>query len=149
MTYISDLPERVGLRISEDESGCWLWNNPRKDGYGDIHWEGKRPLAHRLVWELLVGPIPNGMQLDHVRERGCLHRNCVNPKHLEPVTPLVNTRRSTGNNSKTHCPKGHEYTEANTLLSTKRLHRECKKCKYGRNAQWRKDNPGYVPPSRR
>lgn len=150
MTSISDLPERIRRKVALDsDTGCWLWTPIRKDGYALGYWEGRRPLAHRLVWELLIGPIPEGLQLDHVKERGCLHKNCVNPSHLEPVTPLVNTRRSAGNNSRTHCPKGHEYTKENTLLSSRRLHRECKRCKYERNAEWRKANPGYVPPSRK
>jgi hypothetical protein len=135
MHSLTELPDRLQSKITISEEGCWLWHPVRKDGYTLAYWEGKRPLGHRLVWELLIGPIGEGMQLDHVKEL-CTARNCVNPAHLEEVTPLENTRRSNGNNAKTHCPAGHAYTPENTLLSKKRLHRMCKKCTYGRNRDW-------------
>lgn len=146
MHSLNDLPAQIRAKASADASGCWLWTPVRKDGYALAYWEGRRPLAHRLVWELLVAPIPKGLELDHVRERGCFNKNCVNPAHLEPVTPLTNTRRSLGNNSKTHCPKGHPYDEQNTILSKARWHRECRKCTYERNAQWEARNQGYKRP---
>jgi hypothetical protein len=60
-----------------------------RNGYGRIGYGGKEPVAHRLIYELLVGPIPLGHILDHL----CRNRNCVNPEHLEPVTHQVNTHR--------------------------------------------------------
>lgn len=77
---------------------CWIWQrtkiqpNPKggAGGYGKTRYKGKEYLAHRLYYELANGPIPAGMQLDHL----CKQRDCVNPAHLEPVTPLENTRRS-------------------------------------------------------
>ena len=135
MHLLESLPERLQRKITVSENGCWLWFPVRKDGYTLAYWEGTRPLGHRLVWELLVGPIGEGMQLDHVKEL-CESKNCVNPAHLEEVTPLENTRRSGGNNSKTHCPEGHEYTPENTYLRKDRLHRECKICTTARNREW-------------
>jgi hypothetical protein len=126
---LTDLPERLQNKITfSAATGCWLWHPVRKDGYTLAYWKGKRPLGHRLVWELLVGPIPEGLHLDHVAARGCTNKNCVNPAHLEPVTPLVNTRRAPGNATKTHCKRGHEFTEANTYYRPGRLHRYCRRC---------------------
>jgi hypothetical protein len=73
---------------------CWRWNGAKtKQGYGK-HWhEGKTVPAHRWMYEQVNGPVSNGLDLDHVRERGCRYRDCINPDHLEPVTPAVNTQR--------------------------------------------------------
>lgn len=75
---------------TSDEGGCWLWTGTRnRGGYGDFRMpEGPRR-AHRLAYENLVGPIPEGLELDHL----CRVRNCVNPQHLEPVTRSENARR--------------------------------------------------------
>lgn len=95
--------------------------------------------AHRYAYESIVGPIPNGMVLDHVKQR-CGNRACVNPAHLEPVTNRVNILRGSGitalNARKTHCPKGHEYTDANTIRGKDRV-RKCRSCRDGRYAQWK------------
>lgn len=72
-----------------DASGdCWEWNG-RSDEYGRFGLNGKVLLAHRFVWELLVGPIPDGMTIDHL----CRNRYCVNPGHLEVVSGTENIRR--------------------------------------------------------
>ena len=90
------------------ESGCWLWTACiGTGGYGRIGFEGKVHVAHRIAWELLRGPIPEGLEIDHL----CRTRSCVNPDHLEPVTPKVNRLRGVGwagrNARKTTCPHGH------------------------------------------
>src|SRR6266567_8957715 len=91
----TDLPARLAVLIRVDEaSGCWMWTGfIRKDGYGHRQWPpGHRApqwLAHRLVYSLLVGPIPEGLVLDH----RCRVRACVNPLHMEPVTFGENSRR--------------------------------------------------------
>lgn len=82
----------------EKTDSCWLWTgHTTQDGYGRIRHGAASPtpeathIVHRLVYEQLVGPIPEGMVLDHI----CRVRNCVNPKHLEPVTNAENLRRTT------------------------------------------------------
>ena len=87
------LPERIRARITVNARGCWIFG-PRlnRNGYGRIRWNGAEPVVHRLVWELLVGPIAPGLVLDHVKAR-CSSRACCNPAHLEPVTPRENVHR--------------------------------------------------------
>lgn len=73
---------------------CWLWTgaaHKKADGYGRVDANGKRFLAHRFAYELLVGPIPEGHELDHVV---CENTRCVNPAHVEPVTPEIHGHRS-------------------------------------------------------
>lgn len=94
-----------------DKSGeCWEWTAGKYAwGYGQFSVGYKKIRAHRWAYEHLVGPIPEGLVIDHL----CRNPPCVNPAHLEPVTGAENTRRG-GNALKTHCPRGHEYDEANT-----------------------------------
>lgn len=78
--------------FTEDPSGCWLWSGSRTHpvwGYGTVSVDGHMVVAHRAVYEVVVGPIPTGMDIDHL----CRVRLCVNPAHLEPVTRLENNRR--------------------------------------------------------
>jgi hypothetical protein len=63
------------------------------DGYANIWWNGRTQSAHRIAYELAVGPIPPGHVIDHLLSRGCVLHHCVNPVHLEPVTPSVNNAR--------------------------------------------------------
>lgn len=88
-------------------NGCWNWTDKlMPSGYGQVHFQMRRYRAHRLVFELLRGPIPKGLTLDHI----CRNRAYVNPDHLEPVTRGENVCRG-GNTAKTHCPHGHAYNE--------------------------------------
>lgn len=106
---------------------CWHWK-AKKDhgGYGQFAIvRGRHVSAHRYAWETFVGPIPEGMELDHVRAAGCTSRNCVNPDHLEPVTHKANMERISA--TRTHCPHGHEYTEENTRTDH-RGRRSCRAC---------------------
>lgn len=112
------------------QSGCWIWTAATTDGYGSFWLRGRQQAAHRVSYELFVGEIPKGLQLDHL----CGNRACVNPEHLEPVTAQENIRRralpmgtDTVNGSKTHCPKGHPYDEANTIRW--RNTRTCRACR--------------------
>lgn len=87
--------KRFWLKVDKNgPGGCWLWTSTLiKGGYGRFGLNGRHVLAHRYSYELNVGPIPEGMEIDHVYDRGCRHRNCVNPAHLEPVTKDENIRR--------------------------------------------------------
>ena len=77
----------------EDSNGCWIWQGySDKDGYGTIGIKNKVKKAHRVYYEKYIGPIPEGLQLDHL----CRNPSCVNPKHLEPVSAAENTRRGKG-----------------------------------------------------
>lgn len=102
-------------------TGCWEWTASRTSGgYGAFRIPGVSS-AHRAMYQFLVGPVPEGLHLDHL----CRVRHCVNPDHLEPVTQAENNRRAAA--AVTHCPKGHAYTEANTHLR-KRGSRDCRVC---------------------
>jgi len=91
MDRILALPAHIVRNIEVDGDGCWLWTRSRsRDGYGWASLHDKTHQAHRLVYRLLVGEPPTGMILDHI----CRVRHCVNPSHLEPVTPRENIKRS-------------------------------------------------------
>lgn len=85
---VAPLP-RLLSRIAVHPNGCWLWTGCRSNGYGQIGMDGRMMLAHRLAYELIIGPIPTGLHIDHL----CRTPLCVNPAHLEPVTPAENIRR--------------------------------------------------------
>lgn len=110
--------------------GCWKWlgSTETTKGYGVIWFGNKKTLfAHRVSYEIHVGKIPEGLQIDHL----CRNRSCVNPKHMEVVTLKENVLRGEGitarNLRKTHCPLGHEYSKENTYVH--RNSRQCKICK--------------------
>lgn len=116
--------------IPEPNTGCWLWTkNLGRGGYAQakIHFLTRN--AARVFYEAFRGPIPDGLQLDHL----CRQRSCVNPEHLEAVTARVNTLRSRApsalNARKTHCPAGHPFDEKNTgYADAKHTMRRCLKC---------------------
>ena len=129
------LRERIWAKVSIDEStGCWNWIGAKsKTGnvyYGFIGVARKNALAHRTMYQLERGEIPQGMTLDHL----CRNTLCVNPEHLEPVPMRENTLRGTSpvarNAQKTHCDHGHEFSEENTSWVQDKYGRvrHCKEC---------------------
>lgn len=122
---------------------CWEWTAARnRNGYGQFGVERRLWRAHRLAYELFVGPIPDGMELDHL----CRNRSCVNPDHLEPVTHRVNTMRGetimAANAAKTACLRGHPFNEENTYVRSDgaRLCRQCRRA-YDRRLRERRRKP--------
>lgn len=99
------LPDRLWSRVIENGE-CWDWTGPlSSSGYGVIASGGRRsPLlrTHRVAYELMVGEIPEGLQIDHL----CRNRICCNPYHMEPVTQAENLRRA--GEARKHCPHGHD-----------------------------------------
>ncbi len=88
MVEFNTLPDTVRQRLDRT-TGCWIWLGARTVGYGYLKIEGKMWRVHRYVYTQLVGPIPEGLSLDHL----CRNPPCANPQHLEPVTHLENVRR--------------------------------------------------------
>jgi HNH endonuclease len=124
------LPPKDRFWARVDASGpCWTWTGGRTaNGYGRFGiTASNQELAHRFAWIILVGPIPEGLQLDHL----CRVRLCVNPDHLEPVTPQENWLRShtpVGRVSPLgECRRGHPFDEENTYLY--KGVRSCKTCR--------------------
>src|SRR5690348_8963192 len=113
MIYSDEVITRFWSRTEADPNGgCILWSSTlTHDGYGRFYTEGKIVMAHRFAYEALVGPIPEGLQMDHL----CRVRSCVNPRHLEPVTARENALRGIGPavkfGKRTHCGRGHPYAE--------------------------------------
>lgn len=127
---ISDL---VGTR-------CWLWTASTRDGYGQF-WLPPTPIpAHRFAYEMHVGPIPDGLDIDHL----CRVRHCVNPSHLEPVTRRENVIRglpfSAIRGDTTRCFRDHELSGDN-LLVWNDGRRRCRTCEVDRRRRRRAANP--------
>jgi hypothetical protein len=122
--------ERFAAKIALTDAGCIEWlGTSLGHGYGGF-FVGPRPgmrttmvFAHRWSYEHHFGPIPDGMQLDHL----CRNRRCVNPEHLEPVTGAENVRRAAV--TKTHCPQGHSYSGSNLYVPPGGTsQRQCRTC---------------------
>jgi hypothetical protein len=123
--------EKIAARVNI-AGECWEWQGSiQSAGYGKFQQDGLTILAHRASYEAHVGPIPDGLQLDHL----CRNRRCVNPSHLEPVTLRENVLRGEGPSAmqarQTHCIHGHEFTPENTRMKTvggKWRQRQCCEC---------------------
>jgi hypothetical protein len=110
---------------------CWLWTGhiaKGSKGYARLGWLGRQQLAHRVAYELVIGPIPEGLTLDHL----CRVRHCVNPRHLAAITNRENILRGESPSAKwagrTHCGKGHEFTPENTYTRPNGEGRICRTC---------------------
>lgn len=116
--------------------GCWKWTGSVDgSGYGQARHDARLMRAHRITYLSLIGPLPEGLVLDHL----CRNILCCNPDHLEAVTQAENVRRGHGGKhwrEKTHCPRGHSYSGDNLYTNTKG-HRFCRKCKSIRAAERR------------
>jgi len=137
----------------EKTDSCWMWTAQISvAGYGKFYFEGSPWLAHRFSYQFFVGPIPEGLTIDHVChsnsdcEEGslCLHRRCVNPDHLEPVTQEENVARMNGTPGpaeKIHCLRGHPLSGNNLIIRGRgnngKLRRECRTCSVTRTREWR------------
>lgn len=132
---IKSLEERFYTKFEIDyqPNGCWTWLGVKAlPGYGRMRaTEGRLHFAHRLSYELHKGESLAGKQLDHI----CNNKACVNPDHLEITTQSENVRRGYRRDGrihreskKTHCKRGHEFTEDNTYINRKG-HRYCRECK--------------------
>ncbi len=141
---------RLGLfmeKVRVAENGCWLWTGAQagtgwetREGYGMMAFGGTTHRAHRLAYEHFVGPIPDGLTIDHL----CRVRHCVNPAHLEAVTLRENLLRgdtiTAKNANATTCPKGHPYSGPNLYVDP-RGHRQCKACRRVQFQAWKERQP--------
>lgn len=93
---------------------CWLWaGSISQKGYGTLRVDGKNKLAHRVLYEAWVAPIPEGLEPDHL----CEVKACINPDHIEPVTHQENIRRGMAKKTQTHCKNGHLFKPETTWVT--------------------------------
>lgn len=105
-------------------NGCWLWHGATgSNGYGQMQFEMRRQQAHRVAYQLFIGPIPRNLTLDHI----CRRITCVNPYHVRPMTMAENSRIGNRFTARTACHQGHPYSPENTMLY--RGYRICRTCK--------------------
>lgn len=139
--------ERIMPKIAKSKN-CWYWTGAKDwDGYGKIRiyvapHKYAQGSAHREMYKIFVGKIPDGYQVDHL----CMNKSCVKPSHLEAVTPQINTLRAPNapasiNARKTHCLKGHKLTTESVYSPPKYPNkRECKICRLERTRLWLHQN---------
>jgi hypothetical protein len=129
MRKTTPLKDGIRAAVKVDANGCWRWTKCKKsNGYGATCIAGKMRYVHRVAYEAWIGPIPDGMQIDHL----CRVRDCCNPDHLEAVTQGVNLLRGESppadNAIKTRCPRDHPYDEVNTWRDPETGWRRCREC---------------------
>lgn len=126
-------------KVYVDANECWIWQAwcDKPSGYGRFHLDGRMARAHRVAYQLFVGPIPEGLEVDHL----CFVTSCVNPAHLEAVTSHENILRS-NNMAARHlrarlCPQGHAFTPDNTKITTEGA-RRCRTCHRRMNSEYKR-----------
>jgi hypothetical protein len=133
-TTVDRLPVSMQTKIALEpcpvpglDGPCWIWQNCLGSrGYGCVGIDGKVQLTHRVAYQRLVGPIPDGLQIDHL----CFKKRCCNPAHLEPVTGKVNCERAWPA-MKTLCVNGHHLAGDNLIIKKRRnglTIRNCREC---------------------
>lgn len=129
----TDAAEKIArLSTVNAETGCWEATPTTYDGYARYRHRGRMTMMHRVSYEEHRGPIPEGLQIDHL----CRIRHCLNPDHMEAVTQHENIRRGVPRCAKvTHCPRGHPYSVENTYRRDGRRH--CRKCVCTASAAYR------------
>jgi len=135
---VTTLPAHIWDEVDAD-GDCWEWTGATARDYGRVTWQGRTHQAHRVIWEALVGPIPDGLEIDHL----CRNRACVNPDHLDVVTRKENLLRSyasvtTLNAIKTRCVRGHLFNSSNTYVWTDDS-RTCRTCHADRQRRYRRE----------
>ena len=134
-------PDNILQRLERQPCGCLRWTgHPNEQNYGRVAaGNGKNVYVHVAYYEMMVGPVPDGMVLDHICQtqdetcnegNSCMHRLCVEPTHPEVVTPSENAKRARVGRlqkNRTHCPAGHEYNDENTHID-KTGRRHCRRC---------------------
>jgi hypothetical protein len=129
------IPERFWAKVDKDGplsahrpdlGPCWVWTKSLTNGYAQFRVGGGKRYAHCIAYEMLVGPVSGGLELDHL----CRIKRCVNPAHLEPVTHAENMRRGAVGDwqrAKTHCVQGHPFDAVNTYVDPNGS-RKCRVC---------------------
>lgn len=142
--------DRFWARVNRVEGGCWNWTGHVSGGYGRIRRpSGRRMQAHRFSYELLTGlVIEDGLHLDHL----CRNQLCVNPAHLEPVTPRENLKRGMAPSMVTAreevCVNGHPFIPE-TVYVRPNGKRECRECIANYRREYRARNSSRINGTKR